>query len=154
MTPPTLVIRRALAADAPAIERLYRQLVGHPQVSVRPDRLAALADDAGSVVLVADRSGEVCGTLLLCLCADVMFADQPFAVIENIVVDEACRGLGIGGHLLAHAEARCRDAGCSKIMLTSAASRTRAHRWFDRQGFDGEAKRGFVKYRRHFAEAA
>ncbi|WP_374565193.1 GNAT family N-acetyltransferase [Ideonella sp.] len=147
----SVVVRRAVAADAVAIEALYRQLVANPAVQVLPERVAELAAESATRLLVADHQGQVCGTLLLSLCADVMFGRQPFAVIENIVVDAAHRGSGIGSRLLRHAESLCVDAGCSKIMLTSAAGRAEAHRFFEQQGFDGAAKRGFVKYRRQFA---
>lgn len=146
-------VRRAVAADAVAVEALYRQLVTNSSVQVLPERLAELARDPATCLLVAERHDEVCGTLLLSLCADVMFGHQPFAVIENLVVDEVCRGARIGERLLRHAEACCRDAGCSKIMVMNAVGRTDAHRFFERQGFDGQAKRGFVRYHREFAAA-
>jgi ribosomal protein S18 acetylase RimI-like enzyme len=144
-------VRRAQASDAAAVEALYRQLVSNPAVQVLPQRLAELAADPATWLLVVQRGDEVCGTLLLSFCRDAMFGHQPFAVIENIVVDAARRGLGLGRMLLRDAEARCAGAGCSKVMLMSAAGRAQAHRLFERQGFDGDAKRGFVKYRRQFA---
>lgn len=146
-------VRRAQASDAAAVEALYRQLVSNPAVQVLPQRLSDMARDAATWLLLAQRGDEVCGTLLLSFCRDAMFGHQPFAVIENIVVDEACRGAGIGRQLLRDAEARCAEVGCSKVMLMSAAGRTQAHRLFERQGFDGDAKRGFVKYRRQFETA-
>lgn len=147
------LVRRARAADAPAIEGLYRQLVANPAVAVLPEHLAELEVDPHTALLVAEEDGAVRGTLLLGLCADAMFGRQPFAVIENIVVDESCRGKRIGAALLHCAEDFCRDAGCSKIMLLSSLARDDAHRFFQSQGFDGAAKRGFVKYRRQFAAA-
>jgi hypothetical protein len=35
---------------------------------------------------------------------------------------------------------------CSKIMLLSSIHRTQAHAFFERAGFKGDSKRGFVKY--------
>lgn len=148
-----VLIRRAQATDAVAVEALYRQLVTNPAVQVLPQRLAELADDPATWLLVAQQGDEVCGTLLLSFCRDAMFGHQPFAVVENIVVDAACRGHGIGRRLLRDAEARCAEVNCSKVMLMSAAGRAPAHRLFERHGFDGGAKRGFVKYRRQFAAA-
>jgi hypothetical protein len=39
-----------------------------------------------------------------------------------------------------------RAARCTKLMLLSSQARADAHRFFQRLGFDGERKRGFVKY--------
>jgi GNAT superfamily N-acetyltransferase len=117
-----------------------------------PQHLADLAADPRTCLLVAEQAGAVVGSVLINLCADVMYRGQPFAVLENIIVSAAVRGRGVGVALLAVAERHCRDADCSKIMLSSSASRVDAHRFFSRAGFNGDAKRGFVKYRRHFGE--
>ena len=76
---------------------------------------------------------------------------DPEPVIENIVVDEPWRNAAVGAALMCHAEALCRDAACSKIMLLSSIGRRDAHRFFERHGFVGDSKRGFVKYRRQFS---
>ena len=79
-----------------------------------------------------------------------MFGSQPFAVIENVVVNEAVRGKGLGEAPLRHIEAFCLAMDCSKIMLLSSIQREQAHRFFERVGFAGSSKRGFVKYRWQF----
>ena len=143
-------VRHAVAGDAPAIQALYRQLVDNSAVSVLPERIAAIANDPNTALLVCERKDALVGTVLVSLCADVMFQWQPFAVIENIVVDSACRGLGVGTALMQEVEAFCLRADCSKIMLLSSIGRTDAHQFFGRMGFAGSTKRGFVKYRRQF----
>jgi GNAT superfamily N-acetyltransferase len=57
-----------------------------------------------------------------------------------------------GPHIaqVAAIEAFCAAQGCTKIMLLSARQREDAHRFFERCGFQGDSKRGFVKYRRQF----
>lgn len=144
-------IRRAGPADAECIERLYRQLVGDTGVCVLPARVEELANDPRTALLVMERDGLVCATALLSFCADVMFTAQPFAVVENIVVDSALRGNGAGTLLLRHVEAECAARDCSKIMLLSAVERDEAHRFFARCGFAGSRKKGFIKYRRDFS---
>ncbi|QEL55692.1 GNAT family N-acetyltransferase [Chromobacterium paludis] len=144
-------VRPACAADAPRLSELYRQLTGDPAVRVCPARLEALADGLRAQVWVGVRGGEVAGTVWLGFCEDIMYGEQPFAVLENIVVDPRHRGEGLGEALLKAAERRCLARDCSKIMLLSSAGREDAHRFFQRQGYRGDAKRGFVKYRRDMA---
>ena len=151
MSSPSVNIRRASHRDAAAIQRLYAQLVSNPAVAVSAEQLAKLAVSEHHMVLVAEQAGQVCGTALLSLCEDVMFGAKPFGVVENVVVDQAARSLGVGAVLLREIEARCKQARCSKIMLLSAAQRVDAHRFFERQGFVGGAKVGFVKYSSNFA---
>ncbi|OQA32275.1 MAG: hypothetical protein BWY57_02080 [Betaproteobacteria bacterium ADurb.Bin341] len=56
--------------------------------------------------------------------------------------------------MLRHIEAFCLVKDCSKIMLLSSANRVQAHRFFERAGFGGSEKCGFIKYRRNFAETS
>ena len=86
----------------------------------------------------------------LTLCLDAMYGNQPYGVLENVVVAEAQRSHGIGSQLMAYVEELCHRHDCSKIMLLSTASRAQAHRFFERHGFSAANKRGFVKYRSQF----
>ena len=143
-------VRRGLPTDAGAIARLYAQLVNNPSISVLPERIVQLASDPNTALFVAECDGHLSGTALVFLCADVMFGSQPFAVVENFVVDVESRGQSIGAVLMHAAESFSRTSECSKIMLLSASQRSRAHQFFERMGFAGDRKRGFVKYRRDF----
>jgi len=148
--PPGMVIRHAIPGDAARIEQLYRQLVNNCDVCVLPERIQALENDLNTGLFVCEVDGVVNGTVLVSLCQDVMFKQQPFAVLENWVVDEAMRGNGAGALLARHVEQFCVARDCSKIMLLNAVVRTEAHRFFEKIGFGGDNKRGFVKYRRDF----
>jgi len=144
-------VRRARAADAPALAGLYAQLVGNPAMHVLPERLDELAGRGDAALLVASLGGAVAGTVFVAWCPDAMFGRRPFAIVENIVVDAAARGRGLGAALLAEVERLSLARDCSKIMLLSASERVEAHRFFERAGFVGGRKRGFVKYRSAFA---
>lgn len=105
-------------------------------------------------LLVAEVEGSVVGTVLVSLCADVMFQHQPFAVVENVVVSASLRNGGIGATLMREVDRLCQAAECSKIMLLSSAARVQAHQFFERAGYVGTSKKGFVKYRRQFSVEA
>ena len=141
-------VRPAKPSDRHRIAELYAQLVENPAVNVLPERIAMISNDPNTGLFVCERDGLVEGTALVSLCADVMFGFQPFAVVENIVVNPTHKGTGLGAALLQHIETFCSNRDCSKIMLLSSATRADAHRFFERAGFAGNAKRGFVKYRR------
>jgi GNAT superfamily N-acetyltransferase len=119
-------------------------------VTVTPQRVAEVAQDPRTALFVAEIEDVTVGTALVSLCSDVMFQSQPFAVVENIVVAVGCRGSGVGAALMRNVEHYCLAAQCSKIMLLSSAERAEAHRFFERVGFVGSIKKGFVKYRRQF----
>ena len=57
------------------------------------------------------------------------------AWIEDVVVDDAIRGGGVGAALVRQAVARARDAGAQTVDLTSRPSRQAANRLYVREGF-------------------
>lgn len=140
-------VRRAQPRDATAIEALYRLLVpGDGNISVSPDRIAALEEDPTNHLLVAALDGTVSGSAFLTICLDPMYGFQPYGVVENVIVLPSARRSGVGAALMTGLERAARDARCTKLMLLSSQSRVDAHQFFQRLGFDGERKRGFVKY--------
>jgi N-acetylglutamate synthase-like GNAT family acetyltransferase len=142
-----MVARQARPADAPAIEELYRELViGDPHIRVDPQRLAELESHASNHLFVVERDGVVCATAFLTICLDPMYGTAPFAVAEHIVVAAAARKTGAGRVLMAAVEAHARAARCTRLGFMSSAFRTEAHAFFTHLGFDGDKKRGFVKY--------
>jgi GNAT superfamily N-acetyltransferase len=147
-----VTVRRARAADAGGVAALYATLVDNPALDVMPARLDEIAADPNTALFVLEEDRQLLGTVLVSLCADVMFGRRPFAVVENIVVAPQARGRGLGERLLRAVERFCIDARCSKIMLLSATGRERAHAFFERCGYAGSAKRGFVKYSRAFEQ--
>ncbi|GAB3246661.1 GNAT family N-acetyltransferase [Chitinimonas naiadis] len=149
----SITIRIAHAGDAAALTGLYRELVNDPCIAVLPERLETLAQHADHALLVAEQGGRLLATAHLLFCLDAMYAHQPYALLENVVVAAAARGQGLGARLFSDIDRRCLARDCSKIMLLSNASRTDAHRFFARQGYEGDRKRGFVKYRRDMQPA-
>jgi GNAT superfamily N-acetyltransferase len=140
-------VRRAGPEDAASVEALYRELVpGDPSIRIAPEHVAALARDAHNHLLVAELDGEVGGSAFLTICLDPMYGFQPYGVVENVIVRSSRRSRGVGRALFAEIERVARAVRCTKLMLLSTASRSEAHAFFARLGFDGERKRGFVKY--------
>lgn len=115
-----------------AFERLLPQL----SASAKPlDRtaLVRMASCETNTVLLA-RSGDIIvGTLTL-----VMFPIPSGlrARIEDVVVDEAARGQGVGALLTEEAVRIARSAGARTVDLTSRPSRGSANRLYERLGFE------------------
>jgi GNAT superfamily N-acetyltransferase len=105
-----------------------------------------LESDPANYLFVADLAGSVSGSAFLTICLDPMYGFQPYGVVENVIVLPAARGAGVGAALMREVEQAARRAHCTKLMLLSSRQRAEAHQFFARVGFDGERKRGFVKY--------
>jgi len=109
-----------------------------PQLSssaspVTEDEIADIARSPATVLFVArDREGEIVGSLTLVL---FRAPTGPRAWIEDVVVDEAQRGGGVGSALVEEALKRAKEAGARTVDLTSRPSREAANRLYVRLGF-------------------
>ena len=145
-------IRRAQASDAEAISKLYSELNTLSPPSVLPDRIAIIGESDNTFLLVCDDDGEIIATALVCLCQDVMFQHQPFAVVENVIVSAEYQREGIGKSMMDYIEALCLQHDCSKIMLQTSNENRSARDFYTVMGYDPDAKIGFIKYRRYFSQ--
>jgi GNAT superfamily N-acetyltransferase len=150
----TTRIRDARPADVPRLLVLLQQLSEQstiPEVEVRPASethyaaLRRITDDPNVRLLVAEQDGNVVGTLTLYVMLNLSHGGTPFAIVENVVVDETVRGGGHGRLLMTHAEKLAREAGCYKVSLTSNNKRDPAHAFYRHIGYTNSHK-GFTRY--------
>ncbi len=97
------------------------------------DALAAIVDNPHSVLFVAEADGDVVGSLTL---AFYRIPTGVKAWIEDVVVDDAARGRGVGEALSRAALAEAAHRGAKNVSLTSRAKREAANRLYQRLGFD------------------
>jgi len=69
---------------------------------------------------------------------------RPFAVIENVITHPDYRRRGFGIKVLEAAIQHAWQNGCYKIMLLSNNERVEAHRLYEKAGFNGSIKKGYV----------
>jgi ribosomal protein S18 acetylase RimI-like enzyme len=104
--------------------------------------LERVVGSAATTLLIARFDGKIAGTLSL-----VMFPIPTGlrAWIEDVIVDEAARGQGIGQILTVEALRIAEEAGARTVDLTSRASREAAGRLYERVGFESRSTR-FYRY--------
>jgi GNAT superfamily N-acetyltransferase len=95
-------------------------------------------------VLVAELDGEVVGVCQVMVFPHFQHAGGWCCELESVYVRADRRGEGVGGALLARAEALARTNGCYRIQLTSRNVRTDAHRFYAAHGFEATSQ-GFKK---------
>lgn len=62
-------------------------------------------------------------------------APQPYAVLQDLIVDHPARGRGVGRALLTWVLDACTQAGCPRVFLESGHRNTAAHEFFTHAGF-------------------
>jgi GNAT superfamily N-acetyltransferase len=137
-----LEIRPATEEDLPSIVAM---LADDPLGAQResPDDLAPylvaferLADDPNQHVVVAVRGGKVVGTLQLTIVPGLSRRGTTRSIIEGVRVHADERGSGLGTQFIEWAVEESRRQGCRLVQLTSDVTRTDAHRFYERLGFE------------------
>lgn len=72
----------------------------------------------------------------------------PFGLLEDVFVEEAQRGKGLGTTLVNEIIAAARESGCYKLIATSRSSRPKVHDLYEALGFE---KHG-VEFRMNFGD--
>jgi ribosomal protein S18 acetylase RimI-like enzyme len=96
------------------------------------DALRRIVGSPAITLLIARADGAIAGTLTLAM---FPIPTGLRAWIEDVVVDEAARGRGIGAALTAEAVRLAGDAGARTVDLTSRPARGAAGRLYEKAGF-------------------
>jgi len=129
--PPQL--RPAEARDVPRLAELARAAYGRYVERLGGREPRPMSEDYATVVaakqvLVAERDGEVVGLIAL-------ETDAEGFVVDNVAVDPAHEGTGVGRALLTAAEAEARRAGFDSIYLYTHERMTENVALYERIGY-------------------
>jgi GNAT superfamily N-acetyltransferase len=140
----SLIFRRATEADVPAIiAMLADDKLGASREALDAESLPRYLNafreidaDANQFLLVATDGTEIVGTLQLTFIAGLSRGGLKRGLIEAVRVASDRRGEKIGEAMIAWVIDKCRRESCGIVQLTTDKSRTDAHRFYDRLGFE------------------
>ncbi|WP_309069299.1 GNAT family N-acetyltransferase [Microbacterium sp.] len=137
---------RAAAPDD--LEPLVALISGDPVSAARGDTaspqdrdayaraLDAIQEDPRNVQLVAERDGDVIGTLQLTLIPGISRRGSARLQVEAVRVRDDQRSAGIGRALMRWVGEVAPALGAQLVQLTSDAQRVDAHRFYERLGYE------------------
>lgn len=145
MTWQDLVFRRAARADLPDVVRMLadddlgsqRERAVDPLPDSYYSAFEQIENDPNHELIVAEREGEVIGTLHLMFLPSVSFQGGLRAQVESVRVDKSFRSQGIGREMMRWSIERARQRGARVVQLTTHRTRLDAHRFYERLGFEG-----------------
>lgn len=126
-------------ADLAAVRGLMKQLgydIDDEEMRIRFD--AVIAGGDGQSLMVAELDGTIVG--LLHVFARPAIEKPVEALVQSLVVDETCRGAGIGRALMASAEAWARDRGLASVTLHTQLKRADARAFYRALGYGDVAE--------------
>ena len=131
------VVHEATDEVAAAMRHLLPQLSAN---AAWPDQAAVqrIVGSEATTLLAAKLDGQIVGLLALAM---FPIPTGLRAWIEDVIVDEAARGQGIGAALTKEALALAEAAGARTVDLTSRPSREAAGRLYERLGFAARSTR-------------
>jgi len=116
-----------------AFARLIPQLSSSSPPPGVDELVDIVTSPATDLFLATDDDGTILGTATL---VTFRIPTGRRAWIEDVVVDDAARGLGVGGALTQAMVDRAEELGCTTVDLTSRPTREAANRLYQREGFE------------------
>ena len=138
-----LKFRPAKREDLPEIVRMLaddflgatRERYENPLPEIYVKAFEEIDADKNNELIVAEKDGEIVGTLQITFTPSISFQGGKRATVESVRIDEKHRGQGIGKELMKWAINRAREEKCFSMQLTTNAERTDAHRFYENLGF-------------------
>lgn len=136
-----LTIRPATLDDVPAIvamladDPLGAQRESPNDLVPYTEAFLRMAADPNQHLVVAVRQDRVIGTLQLAILHGLSRQGASRSIIEAVRIHADERGSGLGTQFITWAVEESRRRGCQLVQLTSDATRTDAHRFYERLGF-------------------
>lgn len=129
-----MAVRTIADSDLAAATTLIGQLgYDMPQTEMKR-RLQAVGEHADHRVWVYEDDGKVIG--LLHAFFRPALDKPPEVMVQALVIDASRRSGGAGEALMQVAENWAREKGCTSVALYSRVDRDRAHRFYERLGYE------------------
>ncbi len=98
----------------------------------------------GLHLFVLELDGEVVATTYLNVIPNLTRSASPYAVIENVVVEQSRRGTGLGKQIIGATLRAAWEAGCYKAMLMTGSRKPATHAFYRACGFSPDAKTAYL----------
>lgn len=133
-------IRNCEAKDFETVFELLKQL--WPDKKLNKSSLKVvfeqLLKSEKEEAICAEMNGNVIGFCTLAI-RNSLWQESNITHICELVVDEAYRGKQVGTGLINSLCKKAKDNGCKKIELDSAFHREKAHKFYERMGFENRS---------------
>lgn len=146
MKHPPIKIRKTKKQDLEALAELYKGFWNEKSsLSKMKKTLNKIEKNPHYIILNAFDKDRLIGTLMAVLCDELYGNCNPFAVIEDVIVDENYRRQGVGSALMKSAETTLRKRNCKNILLITDSNRIPAQKFYESLGFPKGTHKAYKK---------
>ncbi|MDR2624672.1 MAG: GNAT family N-acetyltransferase [Methanobrevibacter sp.] len=127
------------------ILRLYKQLIPdeEPATLNKSKEIWKLIKKENIKYFVAIDDDKIVSSAFIAIIPNLTENGRPFGIVENVIVDEEYRGLGLGKTIMDKVIEYGKSQNCQYISLQSSNHRADAHKFYESVGFDRDKKIAF-----------
>lgn len=143
------MVREITESDLTGLFELYTQLHGNP-IPKNTAELSALCrkilNDENHHIIVAEEDGKIISSCVCVIIPNLTHGQRPYALIENVVTDEAYRRRGLAAACLDFAREIAVNANCYKMMLLTGSKEESTLRFYEKAGYNRNDKTAFIQW--------
>ncbi|OUP79671.1 GNAT family N-acetyltransferase [Lachnoclostridium sp. An169] len=143
------MVREAAENDLNGLLHLYKQL-HNSKVTINLDELLKLwsqiVQDNNHHVIVVEEDGKIVSSCVCVIIPNLTHNQQPYALIENVITDEAYRKKGLATKCLDYAKEIAIKKKCYKIMLLTGSKKNATFQFYRNAGYNSEDKTAFIQW--------
>ena len=141
------MIREAQKEDLQEILTLYLSLheTGIPEDTPELQKTwEEILSDSHHHLIVNEVDGQIVSSLVCLIVPNLTRGARPYALIENVVSREGCRGMGYASECMEYAKKLAEEAHCYKVMLMSGSNEESTLNFYRKAGFEDGRKTAFL----------
>lgn len=143
------MIREINETDFDGLMRLYSQL-HHDPIPERNETVNQLWSkilcDSAHHIIVAEEGGKILSSCVCVIVPNLTHSQRPYALIENVITDEAHRGKGLATQCLNYAREIAVRENCYKLMLLTGSKKESTLNFYRKAGYNSEDKTAFIQW--------
>lgn len=143
------MVREITESDLTGLFELYTQLHGNP-IPQNTAELSALCrkilNDENHHIIVAEEDGKIVSSCVCVIVPNLTHGQRPYALIENVVTDEAYRRRGLATVCLNYAREIAVNANCYKMMLLTGSKEESTLRFYEKARYNRNDKTAFIQW--------
>lgn len=143
------MVREAAENDLNGLLHLYKQL-HNSKVTINLDELLKLwsqiVQDNNHHIIVVEEDGKIVSSCVCVIIPNLTHNQQPYALIENVITDEAYRKKGLATKCLDYAKEIAIKKKCYKIMLLTGSKKNATFQFYRNAGYNSEDKTAFIQW--------
>jgi GNAT superfamily N-acetyltransferase len=143
------MVREVNKDDFDGLMKLYSHLHNNPIPEKTPEIMELwdrITDDRDHHIIVAEEDGKIISSCVCVIIPNLTHNQQPYAIVENVVTDEAYRGKGFATKCLNYAKEIALKKNCYKLMLLTGSKKESTLNFYRQAGYNSEDKTAFIQW--------